>query len=122
MPQLWVLNGLDRLSNKGAACAGGVAARAGGFEFDADRREAPVGCWVAAFRERRETEASDRRASALVRSCHAELTDQSELGYCADHDVSQTHLGSLVRAKTSMTSMCPLPQAGQRVSDVPVRD
>jgi hypothetical protein len=37
------------------------------------------------------------------------------------HDVSQLHRRFSIGARTSMTSMFPWPQAGQSISDVPVR-
>lgn len=52
----------------------------------------------------------------------AEPADGSGLGCPDRHEVSQIHWGFSGRARTSMTSMCPWPQAGQLVSDMPVRD
>ena len=52
----------------------------------------------------------------------AEQADGSGLGCPDRHEVSQIHLGFSGRPRTSMTTMCPLPQTGQLVSDMPVRD
>ena len=51
----------------------------------------------------------------------AELAEGSGLDGHNGHDVSQTHRCVPARARTSMTSIFPRLQAGQSVSDVPVR-
>jgi hypothetical protein len=52
----------------------------------------------------------------------AEPADRSGLGCRGRHEVSQIQRDLAGRARTSMTSMWPRPQAGQLVSDAPVRD